>query len=465
MKAQIMGVPAIALIPPVAAGLVQVCFPNMGLAPALCVFTVALLAVGILPEYLTALIFFTLAMLLHIAEPQIVFAGFASSAFWLVFAGFFLGQAVTRTGLGERIGGTVARIVPDGFWWALTGTAAFSVAMSFLMPSAMGRVLLMLPILEALALKLGYYEGGRGKTAIVMTGMICTYIPAIAILPANIPNMVLAGSAEALRLPMPDYGHYLLLHFPVLGLLKTVIITLVAGLVLKPGAEEIAAAKARRGAAKPDKSGATAWTVPEIKLAVILGACLVLWCTDSVHGISPAWVGMVGAIACLMPVTGMLDAQKAVREINIGTLIYIAAIISIGAVVSISGLGSAAAEALLKILPLHTGTTFANYTVLSFLSTILGPLTTTPGVPAVLTPLTLHLAQASGLSACAVMMTQVVGFSTILFPFQTGPLLVGFTMMKFPLWKATKIVLIIAGLSVIFLWPAEYILWRMLNVL
>ena len=41
-------------------------------------------------------------MMAKIAPPEVIFGGFASSAFWLVFSGFVLGIAIRKTGLADR---------------------------------------------------------------------------------------------------------------------------------------------------------------------------------------------------------------------------------------------------------------------------------------------------------------------------------------------------------------------------
>lgn len=458
-----MGVPIGGIIPLLVAGVAAYLMPGLGWAPFLIFLTVAFMAVGLWPEYVTALIFFTLAMLLHVCGPDAVFAGFCSSAFWLILSGFFLGQAVTITGFGSRIAAYVARVIPSGYAWSITGMALMAVGMSFLMPSAMGRTLLMLPIIKDLSAKLGYREGGRGYTGITLTGLLCTLVPAMSILPANIPNMVLVGSAEAVGLPRPDYAHYLLLHFPALGFLKAVLICVVIGWIFRPGkAEEAEAASIRSSGVV--KMKAASWSNEEIKIAVVLFGCLAMWCTDSLHGISPAWVGMVAAIFCLLPFSNILDPQKAVRELSIGSLFYVAAIISIGVVVSQTGMGERIATGVLAVLPLSPASPFMDFNILGLLSVVLGPVTTQPGIPAVLTPMATHLAAASGLSPYAVMMTQVLGFSTYLFPFQTAPLMVGMHILKFPIMQGTKLLFLLAGISIVLLWPVEYLVWWLCGV-
>jgi di/tricarboxylate transporter len=79
---------------------------NMKAVVALSAFTLVILslwATGLIAEYITALIFFTGAMLLAIAPPGIFFSGFSSGAFWLIFGGLILGVGINVTGLGTRI--------------------------------------------------------------------------------------------------------------------------------------------------------------------------------------------------------------------------------------------------------------------------------------------------------------------------------------------------------------------------
>lgn len=64
--------------------------------------TIVLWATSLLPEFMTALLFFAAAMIAKIAPPEAIFGGFASSAFWLVFSGFVLGIAIRKTGLADR---------------------------------------------------------------------------------------------------------------------------------------------------------------------------------------------------------------------------------------------------------------------------------------------------------------------------------------------------------------------------
>ena len=169
---------------------------------------------GALPLYLTALLLFALATALAVAPPAVVFAGFASSALWLVFGGLVIGNAVQATGLGRRLVGLVAGHVGGSYRRIIHATLVLSVGLAFLIPAAMGRIIILIPIVAALADQLGFGRGRPGRTGMLLAVVLGTVVPAFAILPANLPNMVLLGVAETLHDQRITYVDYLLLHFP-----------------------------------------------------------------------------------------------------------------------------------------------------------------------------------------------------------------------------------------------------------
>ena len=92
------------------------------------------------------------------------------------------------------------------------------------MPATVGRVFLLLPIVMALAKRVGFEHDSNGYNGLCLAMIVATYQCGTTILPANAPNMVLAGSAETLYGLHISYGEYLRYQFPVLGALGTVLI-------------------------------------------------------------------------------------------------------------------------------------------------------------------------------------------------------------------------------------------------
>ncbi len=66
------------------------------------------------------------------------------------------------------------------------------------MPSKLGRIALMIPVTLALCDAFGLGPGRPGRTGAVLAVGVATPVLSAAILPANVPNLVMAGSAERL---------------------------------------------------------------------------------------------------------------------------------------------------------------------------------------------------------------------------------------------------------------------------
>ncbi len=158
--------------------------------------TILLWATSLLPEFMTALLFFAVAMIAKIAPPEVIFGGFASSAFWLVFSGFVLGIAIRKTGLADRAARVLSSRLTDSWPLMVGSVVLLSYALAFVMPSNMGRIALLMPIVAAMAKRAGIEDGTRGWYGLALAVGFGTFQLSATILPANVPNLVMSGAAE-----------------------------------------------------------------------------------------------------------------------------------------------------------------------------------------------------------------------------------------------------------------------------
>jgi di/tricarboxylate transporter len=181
------------------------------------------------------------------------------------------------------------------------------------------------------------------------------------------------------------------------------------------------------------------------------------------HHISPAWVSMGVAVILLLPKVGLVDRAAFTREVNFPTLFYIAGILGLGGVIGASGLGGELGGLASRLLPLTPGRPAADFASLAALGTMVALLTTVTGVPAVLTPLAGGLAQASGLPLESVLMSEVLGFSNPLLPYESPPLVVAMQLGGEGMGAAIKLCLWLGALTVVLLFPLDYFWWRWLG--
>ena len=433
----------IALFPPLPG-------PENG-ALALSLAAISLWATGAIAEYVTAIAFFTFAMLFKTAAPEVIFTGFQSPALWLIFGGLVVGVSVRSTGLGQRLARRLAQSFGDSYWGVIGGVTMVGVAMGFLMPSSMGRAILLMPIALSLADGFGFAPGSKGRTGVVLGAAFGCHVGTFAILPANVPNVVFLGAAESTYHYTATYGSYLLLHFPLLGLVKSVLMVPLIVWLCPDRPRPVPAPHL------PPMSR------DERYLSVLLAVALALWATDALHHISPAWVSMAAALVLLLPGIGLVGQKQFGTEVNFGSLFYVSGIMGLGALVDRSGLGHRMAAFCLTIMPLSPGAAVTNFASLSAISTLMGMITTLPGVPAVLTPLAGQMAQASGLPLPSVLMSQVLGFSNPVLPYESAPLVVAMQLGGEPVRPALILCLLLAAITVVFLLPLDFLWWRLLG--
>ncbi|WP_420177805.1 SLC13 family permease [Kerstersia gyiorum] len=418
------------------------------------VVTIGLWATGRLPEYLVALLFFAAAAVLNLAPPDVLFSGFASAAFWLVLSGFILGVAIRKVGLADRFARSLAGRLTGSWPRMVGGVVLLTYALAFVMPSNMGRIALLMPIVLALADRAGLAEGSRGRTALALAVGLGTFQLSASILPANVPNLVMSGAAESAYGIHLSYLPYLVLHAPVLGLLKGLALT--ACLCLLLPAKPCTVLRIEPG--EP-------LSPAEKRLGALLLATLALWMTDAVHGISPAWIGLSAACICLLPRIGFLTGDEFATGVNIRTCIYVAGILGLTALVNHSGLGTAMGNWLLHLLPLDPASPARSFGALIALSSALNFTVTANGVPALFTPLAKSMAEASGLPLLTILMVQVIGYATPLLPYQASPIVVAMGMAHVKTWDGIRLCLALAAVTFLVLLPLDYGWFKLLGLM
>ncbi|WP_439103825.1 SLC13 family permease [Celeribacter marinus] len=417
--------------------------------------TLAIWGTGVMPGYVGSTFLFAALILGDLATPQEVFSSFSSTAIWLVVAGFVIGAAITHSGLGARMGAIARPHLSKSYATLIIGLMVLGMMLGFVMPSSLGRAAVLVPVGMALADAFGLGKGTKGRTGVAIIIAIGTNMPSFAILPSNIPNIILSGVAEQSFDIHFSYSDYLLLHYPVLGLLKS---ALIIGLVLYffPAQVEANVIQTEHGTAGKERQ--------TILMAILL-LTLGLWATDQLHEINAAWVGLGASLVLMVPQLGFVPPPVFKSSVDFSMLLFVAGALTLGTIVQSSGLGDIIATQAFTVLPLKAGQDFMNFISLSLLGTGTSIFTTAPGAPAVLTPLAADLAEATGFSLTAVLMTQVIGFSTVIFPYQVGPLIVAMGLAgekTRPLLKLTVTVSIITLLALV---PLDFLWWKLLGVI
>lgn len=421
-------------------------------AAAIVTLAVGFWATGILPEYFTSLVLFFLAIMLDVAPPNVVFSGFYSAAVWMVFGGLVFGAAVQTTGLGTRIAGGLVRHFQGSYFRVITGVVWVTGLLAFVLPSATSRVMIMMPIILALADRLGFVAGTRGRVGMALAVGSGTMLPTFAILPAAVPNLVLIGAAESIYDVQFTYAAWFVQHFPVIGLFSLIVLPFMISRLFPDAARgaEIG------GVAKPIRA-------EERRLAAYLALALALWITDFAHGISPAWIALGVAILCLFPAIGVMPTATLVQRVNFGPWLFVAGVIGMGAVVTHSGLGAMLGRLLFPIIGLAPGDDLGNFVSVILLGMTLGIVSGMPGLPAIMTPLAEIIRESTGWPLMTVLMAQVPSWTMVLFPYQVPPMVLAIALSGIRMSQATRLLVVFTVFAWVVLVPLQYLWWRVLG--
>lgn len=405
--------------------------------------TIIFWATSIIPNYQTSLIFLFTCLIFSLSSKDIIFSGFSSSAFWLVFAGMLIASAIKNVNLSERFSALFSFIKNPNYLNILIFINIFSLLFSFVMPSSLGRTVLLIPIAMIVAKNFGFKEKDKGYTGIMLAFIFSTVIPAFTILPANVPNMILSGLTYEIYGFELLYSHYLVANFFVLGFIKNLILVALLYFIYND-TPKYTFYKSEKNLLSKDE-----------KIVIYTTFTMILfWATDFIHGISASVIAMVGVLFLANPTINIIKT-KDVNNINFTSLLLVAAIISFGNIVATNDYIK---EVLTSIINLYKPTEYEvlNQILISSFMSFTGIFITQPSIPAIFTPMAEHISSISSFSLNEVIMMEVSAFSTLFLPYQSPPIIIGLALANIKQTQAIKFLLLLAVITIIFLFPLQY---------
>jgi di/tricarboxylate transporter len=172
---------------------------------------------------------------------------------------------------------------------------------------------------------------------------------------------------------------------------------------------------------------------------------LALWGT----GLVPGYVASTFLFVALI-LTGLFAPQDVFASFSSTAIWLVVAGFVIGAAITHSGLGARVGA----LAGTHLSKSYA---------ALIGGLMILGMMLGFVMPSSLELAQTAGFSVKTVLMTQVIGFSTILFPYQIGPLIVAMGLAGENPRHLLKITLFLFAIAISVLLPLDYLWWALLG--
>ncbi|UWU18579.1 anion permease (plasmid) [Rhizobium sullae] len=334
--------------------------------------------------------------LLVTGKPEALFGALGDQLIWLLLASFLLAAAFKASGITDRIIALAAGRLRSvqSLAYALT---AILLATAFVIPSTSGRAAMMVPAYAAIA---EHCTSPRVRRAFALLFPTIVLLSAFASPLGAGAHLIAIDLVRRLSGEEISYLHWIALGLPFAASSAFLSTSVILRLFLTAQERRAELALAHIGLdCEPLWQRPIFW----IAAAVIAG-----WLTESMHGIDPTMLALIGALAAFFPSVGPISFRDALRDTDLSLLIFLAAMICLADGFVTSGLNEALVTMVFR--PLRAGelspAMFMALIAAIGLFSHLFVHSRTARV-SILLPPALMLAQASGADAVMVMLTMV----------------------------------------------------------
>ena len=327
--------------------------PAPGLTPAamtgLGIFFCAVLfwICNVLPDYATALLMCAAWAGSGIVSFGTAFGQFSSEIWFLLVAALTLGVAVSGSGLLNRISLKVMQLFPATFRGQTAALVVAGNLIAPLIPSVTAKSAMAAPLAGGIGARMGYESGSRGAAGLFGAMFLGFGVTGPAFLSASFMCYTIKGLLPPAVQVNITWGLWALNVLPWtlivagLGYLAIQFLYSPAGDV-RLDAQYIKQQLADLGPVSRN----------EKIVCAVLGACLLLWMSEKVHGISAAIVAIFAV--CILMGLNVISRSDFRTGISWDAVIFIGCIINIGPVFSELGIdrwiGSVAAPYLVPVV-------------------------------------------------------------------------------------------------------------------
>jgi len=262
------------------------------------------------------------------------FNGYANTALWLIVIGFIMAGCMEKSGFSKRIALTLVNMAGGSairIYWAV---ALVMAVLTFLVPSITARTLLMLPIILGIGQA---FKAEQGKSNIMKALMFIVAMSgtmmSLGVLTAHVGNPITAGLIEAATHKSVSWSHWFKVGgFPAFAL--AFISVYILSFMFPPETKTLGDGQ---NYIKSELQAMGPFSRPEQYTLVVFLLTLVLWATDSFHGINVVIVGMASVIVLLWPNKGIMPWKEAQTRVPWNVFVLYGAGLSMGAALASSG--------------------------------------------------------------------------------------------------------------------------------
>lgn len=316
----------IALLPP-PAELSRQAMVYMGIFAGM----VIALSLKAMPEHICMLAALLCLVVFGVAPFTEVFEVFSSSTMWLIIGVFGFSAGLMNSGLIKRLTLLLLKPFPHTYLGQVLAIITICLILSPIIPSVYAKTAIMGPVAMSISQSSGFKKSDRGAIGLFLAMYMSAGIFGYAFLTGSAAIPIMTGL-------LPEGTHLTFLSwlsFTCIWLVVLAVCTFVlTAVVLRP--DSGTAIKGMNADAQLAALGPM--SAAEKKAAVILVASILLWMTESLHGISSTLVALLAL--CAFAVTGLLSTREFGSRLNWPTFVTIGGGLAIAQFIETLGVGA-----------------------------------------------------------------------------------------------------------------------------
>lgn len=286
------------------------------------------------PSFGGLLVVLVLSFLGVISFRQAV-AGFGTEFVWLLVATFIIAQATADVGLGRRIALVLLRRAGDKPAMILLTLLAAVVVLSFMVPTAAGRISMILPVCLGIIESAQTPPSSRFAKAMLVGTSHASIMAGIGLMTAAGATLYAAGAFESLIGMRWGYLAWVAAYFPLV-VIFTIILWRMLMWVFPPERVELigSAIYVNEQLQRMGHLG-----LAERKMLAVFTGMLALWVVGPRVSITTPQAGMLGALVLMLPGFRLLSWDRAVAAVRWNVVMLFGVSLALATALERSGAG------------------------------------------------------------------------------------------------------------------------------
>lgn len=297
---------------------------------SLTLMTVVFWAFQIVQSGYASGLYLALLVIFKVAEPAVVFSPWIGSTMYLVIGAYLIASAVKSSGLGERIAyGFIIKFV-NSYKSIIISIFALTFILSILIPHPWPRAFLIMSVMTVVIKSASISKEDASKIG-------------FTVFAASVPVSMIFLTGDSVINPLSVQASGISISwiqwFAYMGPPNIIasILTCILILVLFKPTKEVSINKDEM---KQKLKALGSFSKIEKRTIVWLVIAVVLWMTDSIHGINIGWITLLIAMLMSFPIVGEILTPKQWSEVPIHILLFLTAAMTIGKVGAATGMNA-----------------------------------------------------------------------------------------------------------------------------